>query len=124
MFFAPGQILEVEGVNEIYQPKGKALIFHSDRLLGTQLAKHMDDYSFFSYNTNEALHLSEKEKNLIMDCFSKIEYELQQSINKHSKTLIASNIELFLNYCTRFYYRQFITRDTAHQGIWKNLKIY
>lgn len=124
VFFAPGQILEVEGVNEIYQPKGKALIFHPDLLLGTQLAKHMDDYSFFSYNTNEALHLSEKEKNLIMDCFSKIEYELQQSIDKHSKTLIASNIELFLNYCTRFYDRQFITRDTAHQGIWKNLKIY
>jgi AraC-like DNA-binding protein len=52
-----------------------------------------------------------------LDCFGKIEYELQQSIDKHSKMLIASNIELFLNYCTRFYDRQFITRDNAHKGI-------
>jgi AraC-like DNA-binding protein len=77
----------------------------------------MEYYSFFSYNTNEALHLSEKERKIILDCFSKIEYELEQSIDKHSKTLIASNIELFLNYCVRFYDRQFITRDTVHKGI-------
>lgn len=52
-----------------------------------------------------------------MDCFEKIQYELDQLIDKHSKTLIASNLELFLNYCTRFYDRQFITRDNAHKGI-------
>lgn len=117
VFFAPGQVLEVEGNNEMYQPKGKALIFHPDLLHGTQVGKHMEDYGFFSYNTNEALHLSEKERNIILDCFSKIEYELEHSIDKHSKTLIASNIELFLNYCVRFYDRQFITRDTVHKGI-------
>jgi AraC-like DNA-binding protein len=66
---------------------------------------------------NEALHLSEKERQIVLDCFGKIQYELEQSIDKHSKTLIASNIELFLNYCTRFYDRQFITRDNAHKGI-------
>lgn len=114
VFFAPGQVLEVDGNNEIYQPQGKALIFHPDLIHGTHLGKQMDDYSFFSYKTNEALHLSEKERKIILDCFAKIEYELQQSIDKHSKTLIASNIELFLNYCTRFYDRQFITRETAH----------
>lgn len=117
VFFAPGQVIEVDGNGEVYQPVGKALIFHPDFLHGTSLGKHMDDYGFFSYNTNEALHLSEKERKIILDCFSKIEYELQQSIDKHSKTLIASNIELFLNYCTRFYDRQFITRDTVHKGV-------
>jgi AraC-like DNA-binding protein len=117
VFFAPGQVLEVYGAPEHYQPQGKALIFHADLLHGTHLGKQMDEYSFFSYKVNEALHLSEKERKIVLDCFSKIEYELQQSIDKHSKTLIASNIELFLNYCTRFYDRQFITRETAHKGI-------
>ena len=116
VFFAPGQVVEVDGNDEFYQPKGIALAFHPDLLHGTGLGKHVDDYNFFSYNTNEALHLSERERNIILDCFSKIEYELQQSIDKHSKTLIASNIELFLNYCTRFYDRQFITRDVVHKG--------
>lgn len=117
VFFAPGQVVEVDSNGEFYQPTGKALIFHPDFIHGTALGKHMDDYSFFSYNISEALHLSEKERKIILDCFSKIEYELEQSIDKHSKTLMASNIELFLNYCTRFYDRQFITRDTAHKGV-------
>jgi AraC family transcriptional regulator, transcriptional activator of pobA len=66
---------------------------------------------------NEALHLSDKERQIVLDCFTKIEYELHHTIDKHSKKLIASNIELFLNYCTRFYDRQFITRDNVHHGI-------
>jgi AraC family transcriptional activator of pobA len=66
---------------------------------------------------NEALHLSDEERQIVLDCFGKIAYELQHAIDKHSKTLIASNIELFLNYCTRFYDRQFITRDNANKGI-------
>ncbi|WP_295119540.1 AraC family transcriptional regulator [uncultured Chitinophaga sp.] len=82
----------------------------------------MADHTFFSYNTNEALHLSEKERKIIIDCFNKVEYELQQSIDKHSKKLIAANIELFLNYCTRFYDRQFITRDNAHKGALENFE--
>jgi AraC-like DNA-binding protein len=84
---------------------------------GTSLGKHIHDYSFFSYDVNEALHLSDKERQIVLDCFGKIEYELQQAIDKHSKTLIASNIELFLNYCTRFYDRQFITRDHVSKGL-------
>jgi AraC-like DNA-binding protein len=63
------------------------------------------------------LHLSEKEKQIVLDCFAKIQYEMEQSIDKHSKTLITSNIELFLNYCIRFYDRQFITRDNENRGI-------
>jgi AraC-like DNA-binding protein len=116
VFFAPGQVAEVTSPG-YYQPTGRALVFHPDLLHGTSLGKHMSDYSFFSYNTNEALHLSEKERKIILDCLDKIAYELEHAIDKHSKKLIASNIELFLNYCTRFYDRQFITRDNAHKGI-------
>lgn len=116
VFFAPGQVAEVTS-QDYYQPAGIALIFHPDLLHGTSLGKLITDYSFFSYNTNEALHLSERERKIVLDCFEKISYELQQAIDKHSKKLIASNIELFLNYCTRFYDRQFITRDNVHRGI-------
>ena len=63
------------------------------------------------------MHISERERKIVLDCFTKIEYELQQSIDKHSKKLIVSNIEMLLNYCVRFYDRQFITRDNALKGI-------
>lgn len=117
LFVAPGQMVVVETDGQVYQPKGYALVFHSDLIRGTSLAKTINDYNFFSYNSNEALHLSERERQIVLDCFSKIEFELQQNIDKHSKKLIASNIELFLNYCERFYDRQFITRDNANKGI-------
>ena len=117
VFLAPGQIAGINSNNEVYQPKGYALVFHPDLIHGTSLGKHIHEYSFFSYQSNEALHLSEAEKKIIFDCFAKIEFELQHAIDKHSKKLIVSNIELFLNYCTRFYDRQFITRENAHKGI-------
>jgi len=117
VFVSPGQTIDVENKVDIYQPAGHGLVFHPDLIRGTSLAKGINDYNFFSYNTSEALHLSEKERQLVLDCFSKIEIELKQSIDKHSKKLIASNIELFFNYCERFYDRQFITRDNANKGI-------
>ncbi len=116
VFVAPGQVIGVENDDNYFQPKGKVLVFHPDFIRGTALGRHMDDYTFFSYEVHEALHLSEAERKVIFDCFSKIEFELQHSIDKHSKTLIVSNIELFLNYCTRFYDRQFITRENMHKG--------
>jgi AraC-like DNA-binding protein len=93
------------------------LVFHPDLIRGTSLSKGINEYSFFSYNTNEALHVSAKERQLVLDLFSKIETELQHSVDKHSKRLIASNIELFLNYCERFYDRQFITRENINRGV-------
>lgn len=117
VFVAPGQVVGVQPGLELFAPTGWALLFHPDLINGTPLGKHMQEYSFFSYDVNEALHLSEKEKHIVIDCFSKIEYELDQNIDKHSKRLISSNIELLLNYCVRFYDRQFITRDHANKGI-------
>lgn len=117
VFVGPGQVWDVEYEIANYQPKGHVLLFHADLLRGTSLGKSINDYQFFSYKTNEALHLSEKERQLVLDLFDKIHFELQQSIDKHSKKLIASNIELFLNYCDRFYDRQFITREDVNKGI-------
>ncbi len=122
VFMAPGQVAGVNSNGELYQPKGYVLVFHPDLLLGTSLKSTIHDYSFFGYQSNEALHLSERERQLVLDCFAKIEYELQQAIDKHSKKLIVANIELFLEYCMRFYDRQFITRDHVHQGILTRLE--
>lgn len=117
VFISPGQIIDVENKVDYYQPAGNGLVFHPDMLLGTSLGKAIAEYSFFSYNTNEALHLSPKERDLVLDLFSKIDTELHQSIDKHSKKVIASNIELLFNHCDRFYDRQFITRETVNKGI-------
>jgi len=117
VFLGPGQVAGINSKGETYQPKGYALVFHPDLIHGTSLARHVHEYSFFGYQSNEALHLSERERKIVLDCFSKIEYELERAIDKHSKRLIVSNIELFLNYCSRFYDRQFITSDNVHQGV-------
>lgn len=117
VFVAPGQVIGLENDGSDFQPKGYALLFHPDLIRGTILGKHIQDYSFFSYDVFEALHLSENERKVVMDCFNKIELEIERPIDKHSKKLIVSNIELFLDYCTRFYDRQFITRDNVHKGI-------
>lgn len=116
IFIAPGQIVDAGNPEELYQPKGHGVVFHADLIHGTALGKHIDDYTFFSYHSNEALHISERERQLVLDCFSKIRYELEHAVDKHSKKLIASNIELLLNYCVRFYDRQFITRDNVNKG--------
>ena len=99
-----------------YEPKGYALIFHPDLLLGSELGRKMDHYNFFSYSVKEALHLSDRERELILGVLDKIQYELEQNLDKHSKKLIVSNIELLLDYCLRFYDRQFLTREIPHQG--------
>lgn len=117
VFVGPGQAWEVEYETANYQPHGHVLIFHPDLIHGTSLGKNIQDYKFFSYQMNEALHLSEKERQIILDCFAKIQFELQHAIDKHSKKLIAANIELFLNYCDRFYDRQFITRENINKGV-------
>jgi AraC-like DNA-binding protein len=96
---------------------GWGLFFHPDLIRGSILGTKMKDYSFFSYHISEALHLSEKEKQLLYDCILKIQAELSQNIDGYSQLLMVSNIELLLNYCTRYYGRQFITRKSANQDL-------
>jgi AraC family transcriptional activator of pobA len=117
VFMAPGQVAGVNSNGETYQPKGYTLVFHPDFIHGTSLGRHIQDYTFFGYQSKEALHLSDREREIVLDCFSKIDYELDHAIDKHSKRLIATGIELLLGYCARFYDRQFITRDHVHKGV-------
>jgi AraC family transcriptional activator of pobA len=117
VLLAPGQVAGLNSNGETYQPKGHVLVFHPDLIHGTSLGRRIPEYTFFSYQSNEALHLSERERNIVLDCFSKIDYELERGVDKHSKRLIVANIELFLDYSVRFYDRQFITRDHVHKGV-------
>ena len=114
---APGQVIGFEDNGEVFQPKGWALLFHPDLIRGTSLGRNMKNYTFFSYEVNEALHLSEQERQVMMDCLQNIQSELKHAIDKHSRTLIVSNIELLLNYSTRFYERQVITRNNVNRDV-------
>ncbi len=113
--FAPGQTIGVETLEDEVNPRVYGIIFHPDLIRGTSLGKTIKNYTFFSYAVNEALHLSDQEKSIVMDCLEKISIELEHAIDKHSKSLIAMNIELLLNYCMRFYERQFITRGDVNK---------
>jgi AraC-like DNA-binding protein len=117
IFVAPGQVYGIEDDGQKRKGMGQALIFHPDLIHGTSLGRNIKDYSFFSYEVNEALHLSARERAIVNDCFEKINYELEHAIDTHSKTLIVSYIELFLNYCKRFYERQFITRSHVNKDV-------
>ena len=114
--FAPGQVVETE-IQQGVKPSAHGLLFHPDLIKGTSLGQDIKQYSFFSYASAEALHLSEEEKGIFMDCLEKIEMELQHPIDKHSKRLISRNIELLLDYCMRFYERQFITRSESNKSV-------
>lgn len=114
---APGQVIGLEDNGEVYQPKGWALCFHPDLIHGTSLGSHINEYSFFSYAVNEALHLSKKEREIFVDCLHKIQLELNHNIDRMTRRLIATNIELLLDYCLRFYERQFITREYVNSDI-------
>lgn len=118
LFVAPGQTGgESTTGGQTLNPKGLALMFHPDLLYGTPLASRITDYTFFSYDPNEALHMSEREKRIILNCFREIGAELEHAIDKHTEQIIASTIETMLNYCTRFDDRQFITRNVRLGGM-------
>ena len=116
--YAPKQVVTLDSEIEMKKDMmGWGLYFHPDLLLGTSLGNKIKEYSFFSYDTAEALHLSDKEKQTLFDCIQKIENELIENIDNHSQTLIVSNIELLLNYCSRYYERQFITRKHVNSSV-------
>lgn len=117
--FAPGQVIHVEPNPEVIIPKWTAIVFHPDLLNRTSLGKNISRYEFFDYTSNEALHLSTAEIEIFRGVLSMIQQELNHSIDKHSKELIVNNIELLLNYCLRFYDRQFITREEINHSVVK-----
>jgi len=114
---APNQVIEIDSQeNASDNIQGWGLFFHPDLIRGSSLMAKMKDYSFFSYDTSEALHLSDHEKQVLSECVQKIDSELKQNIDVYSPMIIISTIELLLNYCTRFYGRQFITRKSSHSS--------
>ena len=118
LFIAPGQVFGFDlGAETLIQPRGWALTFHPDFIKGTSLGKKITEYGFFSYDVTEALHISKRERQIVLECFRKIKEELQRNIDKHTVNVIVSNIELLLNYCLRFYDRQFITRAHLNKDI-------
>jgi AraC-like DNA-binding protein len=115
---APNQVITIDTEIEPREnPMGWGLFFHPDLIRNTSLNAKMKDYSFFSYEITEALHLSEKEKQLLFECIVKIQTELKENIDDYSQTIIVSTIELLLNYCNRFYGRQFITRKATNRDV-------
>ena len=117
LFAKPGQVLSYDGHKSTSPEEGWTLLFHPDLLRKSELGKTIEDYSFFSYDTTEALHLSEEEKRMLDELVAKIEKEYQQNIDRHSQKLIISTIELLLNYCTRYYDRQFYTRENLNKDV-------
>ena len=116
---SPGQVVEMdEDLDEtVTTMMGWGVFFHPDLIRASPLSDKMKDYTFFSYEVSEALHLSEKEKQVLYDCVLKIEAELKENIDVHSQSIIVSAIELLLNYCSRFYGRQFITRKSSNNDV-------
>jgi len=116
VFTSPGQVTMFEGEmpTEDDSNAGWILAFHPDLIRKSSLADKMSQYSFFNYEVNEALHLSAEELKTIEDLLDKIVIEYNQNLDKHSQNLIISNIELMLDYCTRFYDRQFYTRSNLN----------
>lgn len=117
LFLAPNQVIEFERQNYNKTETGWSILFHPDLIRKSELGKNIKQYSFFSYASNEALHLSDDERNTVTEISQKIQKEYQNNIDAHSQTLIVSNIELLLNYCTRFYDRQFYTRTNLNKDI-------
>ncbi|WP_343322152.1 helix-turn-helix domain-containing protein [Sphingobacterium multivorum] len=127
-FSGPKQVNTIEEEMKPGEVKGWMLYFHPDLIRGTHLGSIISEYSFFDYKVVEALHLSEDEEVLITDTVANIKNEFSQRIDSHSQRVIVSNIELLLNYCLRFYDRQFFTRTNQNKDIFsrfeKELKSY
>ncbi|WP_196893095.1 helix-turn-helix domain-containing protein [Aureivirga marina] len=117
VFTKPNQILEGKGKRVKQESKSWMLVFHPNLISRSHLAKTIDSYSYFSYDVHEALHLSDDEKQTLNDLVSKIQKEYSMNLDKHSQKLIISTIELLLDYCNRFYDRQFFIRTNHHQEL-------
>lgn len=115
--FAPGQTVKVAPNPKNNYTKLVALAFHPDFLNRTELGRKISQYKFFEFTSNEALHMSASEVEIYRSAISMIEHELYSGIDKHTKDVLVSNIELLLNYCLRFYDRQFVTREEVNHSV-------
>lgn len=121
VFLTPGEIFRMSEDNTL-PDKGYLLAFHPDLLFRTSLKNHINNYTFFHYRKEEALHLSQRETEKVTCCLSNIEDELHHPIDTYSGTILARHIELLLDYCTRYYERQFITRENKNKALLENME--
>ena len=117
VFSAPGQVYKATREIKEGEITGWMLYFHPDLIRKTNFGSQINDYSFFNYEVFEALHLSLDEEKTINNCVQNIKSEYVQRIDNHSQLIIISNLELLLNYCARFYNRQFNTRASQSKDI-------
>jgi AraC family transcriptional activator of pobA len=120
-FFSPGQVVTTDIVENL-QLTGWWLVVHPDFIASSSLGKHMKEYDFFSYAVNEALHLSEKEEQVVDFIIQTLQQEYRAGIDAFSHTIIISQLQLLLNYCQRFYNRQFLTRQVVHHTLLEKLE--
>lgn len=112
---APEQIITFDRKRDTINPEGWGLYFHPELIRNSALGKKIHEYSFFSYAENEALHLSGEEQQTLLSILKQMENEYNTNIDHYTHDLILSNLELLLNYCRRFYGRQFITRTNQNK---------
>ena len=117
MAFAPGQKVTTTVLPGQEQLRWSVLAFHPDFLTRTALGRKMSAYGFFSYNSNEALHLSKDEVELMQSVMSFIDREIRHAVDRHSRAIIIAHLEVFLDYCLRFYERQFYTREIINSTV-------
>lgn len=120
----PRQVFNIDAKGEEFQPAGMGVLFHPDLIRGTSLAKSIRQYTFFSYEMNEALHLSEQERAVLDDCVEKIKIEINRPVDRFTKKLIVSNLEILLDYCLRFFDRQFNTRKLVNKDVLTRFEDY
>lgn len=120
----PGESISMKDSDNTRPSKGWILAFHPDLICGTVLGANIRDYTFFSYRPEEALHVSLREKQVILELLDKINEELQRCIDCYSQKIISKYIELLLDYCERFYERQFITRNEANKRLSNGLTVF
>lgn len=122
IFTGPGQVISVNKAQKKDEIHGWMLYFHPDLIRNTPLGAKIDEYTFFSYQVHEALHLSDQEQRTLSNCVEMIEEEINERIDNHSNQVLVSHIELLLNYCTRYYERQFNTRAAVHKDVVSNVE--
>ena len=117
LFVGPGQIVGIEDNELVENPQGEILMFHPDFFIGTALGKRIKDFSFFAYDSNEALYMTDYEKTIIKDCLRMISSELSCHHDRHTMQIVCSEMETLFNYSNRFYDRQFSERRVENNSV-------
>ncbi|MCR5453366.1 MAG: helix-turn-helix domain-containing protein [Bacteroidales bacterium] len=120
--YAPGQTVTVEWNADLPMPPSRGLLFHPDLLHGTSLDKKINSYTFFEYGQREALHLSQRERTVISSLLDQIENEIENPVDRHSQVIITDAISMLLDYCMRYYDRQFVTRHKVCSDVFSSFE--